>query len=81
MKEILFSQLAKLRCKASIVSVRHLSDLEQEIRDYHRKGSFDEKFYEERLSRFVFSVSSELSYRCHHASSLSSPGRALYYFS
>jgi len=54
MTEILFSQLAKLRYKASIVSVQHLSDLEQEIRDYHRKGSFDEKFYQERLSRFVF---------------------------
>jgi len=60
MTEILFSQLAKLRYKASIVSVRHLSDLEQEIRDYHRKGSFDEKFYEERLSRFVFRLPNSL---------------------
>jgi len=60
MTEILFSQLAKLRYKASIVSVRHLSDLEQEIRDYHRKGSFDEKFYEERLRRFVFRLPDSL---------------------
>jgi len=60
MTEILFSQLAKLRYKASIVSIRHLSDLEQEIRDYHRKGSFDEKFYQERLSRFVFRLPDSL---------------------
>ena len=60
MTEILFSELAKLRYKASIVSVRHLSDLEQEIRDCHRKGSFDEKFYQERLSRFVFRLPDSL---------------------
>jgi len=54
MTEIVFSQLSKLGYKANIVSVRHLGDLAQEIEDYYKKGSFDEKFYQERLSRFVF---------------------------
>ncbi|MEE9192556.1 MAG: 4Fe-4S double cluster binding domain-containing protein [Candidatus Aerophobetes bacterium] len=54
MTEIMFSQLAKLGYKASIVSVGHLGDLEQEIENYYEKGFFDEEFYKERLSRFVF---------------------------
>ena len=54
MTEIVFSQLSKLGYKVNIVSVGHVGDLEQEIGNYYKKGSFDEGFYQERLSRFVF---------------------------
>lgn len=55
MTEILFSQLAKLRCKGHIVSIQHLNDLQEEIENDYSKDSFDEGFYKERLSSFMFS--------------------------
>ncbi len=54
MTQTVFSQLAKLGYEASIVSVGHLGDLEREIENRHSTGSFEEKFYQERLNRFVF---------------------------
>jgi len=54
MTEIVFSQLSRLGYEANIISVGHLGDLQQEIENYYKKGSFDEEFYQERLSRFVF---------------------------
>ncbi len=60
MTEIVFSQLAKLGYKASIVSVGYLGDLEREIENRHSTGSFDEEFYQERLSRFVFRLPDSL---------------------
>jgi len=60
MTETLFSQLRKLGYEGRMVSVRHLDDLQEEIENYHSRGSFDEEFYKERLSRFTFGVPDSL---------------------
>jgi epoxyqueuosine reductase len=37
-----------------VVSTRHLGDLREAIASDHRRGAFDEAFYQERLTGFVF---------------------------
>jgi epoxyqueuosine reductase len=37
-----------------VVSINHLHDLKEDIEANHRRGSFDEAFYQERLTGFVF---------------------------
>ena len=60
MARTLFSQLAEVGYKAKMVSVDHLSDLEQEIKRHYQERSFNEKFYKENLSRFKFSPPDDL---------------------
>jgi len=54
MKE-LFSQLAERGYNGRIVSIQHLSDLQEGIEGRYRQGLFDDEFYQERLTRFAFS--------------------------
>lgn len=52
--ERLFSQLEERGYQGRIVSIQHLGDLQEGIEGHHRQGLFDEEFYQEWLSRFVF---------------------------
>lgn len=54
--EELFSQLEERGYKGRIVSIQHLRDLQEEIEKRHRQGLFDEQFYQESLTSFVFSA-------------------------
>jgi len=50
----LFSALEKLGCRGCMVPIRHLSDLRERLEESYRLALFDEEFYQERLSGFVF---------------------------
>ena len=47
-------------CKAKIVSVEHLGDLQGDINTLHRQAMFDEEFFTEELSGFDFTVTDRL---------------------
>ena len=44
----LLHQLAEYGYKGQIISIKHLSELEEEIKERFSKGSFDEEFYKLR---------------------------------
>ena len=52
--EELFLRLEEKGYKGRIVSIQHLRDLQEEIEDRYREGQFNEEFYQERLTSFVF---------------------------
>jgi epoxyqueuosine reductase QueG len=52
--EKLFRRLEERGYKTQIVPIKHLDELKEEIEDRHRKDLFDEEFYRERLTWFVF---------------------------
>jgi len=56
-----FNRLLKENCKVSIVSTRHLTELQQEIEGRRNKGEFDEEFSREYLPRFKFALPPELA--------------------
>ena len=47
-------------CRAKIVSVEHLRDLQADINTLHQQGYFDEEFFAEELNRFDFAVADRL---------------------
>jgi epoxyqueuosine reductase len=51
----LFSTLEELGYRGCTVSIRHLSDLRARLEESYRLALFDEEFYQERLTGFVFS--------------------------
>jgi epoxyqueuosine reductase len=51
----LFSILEELGCRGCTVPIRHLSDLREKLEESYRLALFDEEFYQERLTGFVFS--------------------------
>jgi epoxyqueuosine reductase len=51
----LLRTLEPLGYRASVVSIRRLHDLQEAIDGAHERGFLDEAFYQERLTRFVFS--------------------------
>lgn len=53
-REELFLKLEGRGYKGRIVSLQHLSDLQEEIEGRYREGLFDEEFYRERLTGFTF---------------------------
>jgi epoxyqueuosine reductase len=53
--EELFSQLEERGYKGRIVAIQHLRDLQEGIEERYRQGLFDEEFYQEWLTQFVFS--------------------------
>ncbi|HEX9911844.1 MAG TPA: 4Fe-4S double cluster binding domain-containing protein [candidate division Zixibacteria bacterium] len=52
--EELFLRLEEKGYKGRIVSIQHLRDLQEEIEGRYREGQFNEEFYQERLTSFVF---------------------------
>src|SRR4030042_6760611 len=56
-----FNRLLKENCKVSLVSTRHLTELQQEIEGRRNKGEFDEEFSREYLPRFKFALPPELA--------------------
>lgn len=54
MREELFLALEERGYKGRIVSLQHLSDLQEEIEGRYREALFDEEFYRERLAVFDF---------------------------
>jgi len=60
MKEELLTQLERRGCRAKIVSIEHLSGIQEEIQSRHAQGLFDEDFFRERLSWFDFQPPSDL---------------------
>jgi epoxyqueuosine reductase len=52
----LLLHLANRDYKGCIVSIRHLAELREEIKERYSQGSFDEEFYRLRLSFFEFKV-------------------------
>jgi epoxyqueuosine reductase len=61
MMEELLSQLEERGYKGCIVSIQHLSDLQEEIEGHYRQGLFDEEFYQKLLTWLAFSPSDSLS--------------------
>lgn len=51
----LTSQLEAQGYPARVVPIQHLHELQEEIERHYRQGLFDEQFYQENLSSFVFS--------------------------
>ena len=47
-------------CRAKIVSVEHLRDLQADINTLHQQGYFDEEFFAEELNGFDFAVADRL---------------------
>jgi epoxyqueuosine reductase len=47
-------------CRAKIVSVEHLGDLQGDINTLHRQAMFDEEFFTKELSGFDFTVTDRL---------------------
>lgn len=60
MKEELLTQLERRGYRAKIVSLEHLSDIQEEIQSRHTQGLFDEDFFRERLSWFNFQLPTDL---------------------
>jgi len=60
MSEELFSQLEERGYKGRVVAIQHLGDLQEEIEGRYKQGLFDEEFYQEWLTRFVFSLPDSL---------------------
>jgi epoxyqueuosine reductase len=58
--EELLLHLSERGCKARIVSVQHLRDLQEEIEGRYRQGLLDKEFYQERLAHFDFRVPDDL---------------------
>jgi epoxyqueuosine reductase len=58
--EELLLHLAERGCKARIVSVQHVHDLQEEIEGRYRQGLLDKEFYQERLAHFDFRIPDEL---------------------
>ncbi len=58
--EELLLNLTEHGYRGSIVSIQRLRDLQEEIEGRHRQGSFDEEFYQERLSWFDFGIPESL---------------------
>jgi epoxyqueuosine reductase len=56
----LISALEQGGYRGKIVSVEHLSDLQNDIGDLHRQGLFDEEFYAEELRGFDFTIPDSL---------------------
>lgn len=52
--ERLYSHLGQHGVRGRVVSVQHLPELQREIVGRHAQGSFDETFYQERLTLFEF---------------------------
>ena len=52
--EKLFSYLMKNGCQGCIVSVEHLSDLQEDIDKFYHQRLFNEEFYNEHLTSFKF---------------------------
>ena len=52
----LFSALEELDYRGCMVPIRHLSDLREKLEESYRLALFDEEFYQERLTGFVFSL-------------------------
>ena len=50
----LISQLEERGYQARIVPIKYLDNLQQEIDKHYRQGLFDEQFYQESLTSFVF---------------------------
>jgi epoxyqueuosine reductase len=55
MENGLIQKLETLGYQASVVSIRRLDDLQEAIDGAYKQGFLDEAFYQERLTRFVFS--------------------------
>jgi epoxyqueuosine reductase len=53
-------QLSQRGCAARVVSINHLSELQESIEAGHRNGMFDEGLYQEYLKGFVFSPPASL---------------------
>lgn len=54
MKINLFQSLEKHGYSAGVISIKHLDSVKENIESNHRKGLFDEEFYQERLIGFTF---------------------------
>jgi len=52
--EGLLLQLVEHGYQGQIVSIKHLSELKEEIKERFSKGSFDDEFYRLRLAFFDF---------------------------
>lgn len=50
----LYLQLEKHGLKGKIVSIKHLHELREGIEERHKKGEFDEEFYQKELTWFDF---------------------------
>lgn len=50
-------QLEEHSFKGRIVSIDHVRELQERIRDQYRRGLFDEEFYQDELNIFDFSIS------------------------
>jgi epoxyqueuosine reductase len=48
--------LAREGYRGRIVSIQHIADLKEEIKGSYNEGVFDEVFFQERLTRFEFSI-------------------------
>ncbi len=56
MTKELYSQLERHSYKGKIISVEHLDELKDGIQGHHRKGLFNEEFYQEDLRFFNFEI-------------------------
>jgi epoxyqueuosine reductase len=60
LKARLLRALEEREYSGRVVSVQHLDDLKEDIESKHCRGAFDEAFYHERLTGFVFEPSESL---------------------
>ncbi len=56
LSDLICSELEQKGCRARIVSITHLADLKDEIEGRHNDGVFEEIFYQERLTRFDYTI-------------------------
>lgn len=56
----LIHNIEKRGWQGRIISIKHLQDLQDEIRRLHKQGLLDEEFYQERLTQFNFGIPNTL---------------------